>query len=289
MESLLSEMLNANEVPPYWEDALVALLSRIHEHGHSSEARLAAEMLRDRIAQSIQAAEPLAGELGREGARKAREIDSAMERLARQREHEDVSLGLSPQEKATLRERIEAGEPIPVQQRTDVLLLFLNLASQIWGSTRLFKLLFLLGKETEVGQYVPDYYGFAGGRFGPFEKRIYQDVEGLKQVGLVKASMPPRRRDELEPELDVELLSGSVEAVYELTSRGHMYARALARHLELQNPALLAEVRGICDKFGRISLAKLLEYVYKKYPEYTDQSEIRDEILANQDETRLEY
>jgi len=283
IEALLNEILNTNEFPPYWEDALVTLLSRLERQGHSSEARVAAETLRDRIARSIQAAEPLPAELREEATRKLREIDIALEHLVKQRQLEEVSLGLSTKERSMLRERIEAGEPIPVEKRTDVLLLFLNLVRQIWGSTRLFKLLFLLAKETEVGRYVPDYYAFGGGRFGPFEKVIYEDIKALKSCGLVNAQMPLGRCDEVGPELDMELLSDSVDAVYELTERGHMYARALAEFVKLQNPALLAQMSKILEKYRRLSLADLLKYVYKEYPEYTDRSEIRDEILAGED------
>lgn len=283
IEVLLNEILSTNEFPPYWEDALVTLLSRLERQGHSSEARVAAETCRDRIARSIQAAEPLPAELREEATRKLREIDIALEHLVKQRQLEEVSLGLSTKGRSMLRERIEAGEPIPVEKRTDVLLLFLNLVRQIWGSTRLFKLLFLLAKETEVGRYVPDYYAFEGGRFGPFKKVIYDDIEALKSCGLVNAQMPLRRCDEAGPELDMELLSDSVDAVYELTERGHMYARALAEFVKLHNPALLAQMSKILEKYRPLSLADLLKYVYKEYPEYTDRSEIRDEILAGED------
>ena len=283
-EALLNGMLDANESPPCWEDALVALLSRIRKHGHSSQARLAAAALGDRIARSIQGTEPLPDEVKREVAQKVREIDMVLQHLERQTKPEDVSLGLSADERSMLRQRIEAGEPMPVEQRTDVVLLFLNLATRIWGSTRLVKLLFLLAKETEVGRYVPDYYAFVGGRFGPFEKLIYQDIEALRSLGLVNAHMPLRRGEEgVEPELDVKLFSESVEAVYELTKRGHKYAEALAKFVELQDPSLLGEMRVILEKYGRIPLANLLRYVYKKYPDYTDQSEIRDEILPTED------
>jgi len=283
LEALLNEILNANEFPPYWEDALVRLLSRLERQGHSSEATMAAETLRRRIARSIQTAEPLPAELREEAARKAREIDMALEHLVKQRQPEDVSLGLSTNERSMLRERIEAGEPISVEKRTDVVLLFLNLMGQVWGATRLFKLLFLLAKETEVGRYVPDYYAFEGGRFGPFEKLIYEDVEALKSCGLVNAQIPPRRLDEAGPELGTELFSDSVDAVHELTKRGRIYARSLAEFIKLENPALFAQMRKILEKYGRLSLSDLLKYVYEKYPEYTDQSEIRDEILARED------
>lgn len=280
----LDEVLSADRSQPQWDEALLAMVSRIEQKGYSDRASVAADILRERLAYSILTAQPLdSSELRAKAADKVKEIDIALGHVTHQlRRKERGVVSTESDVKGTIRGELEAGQALmPIDKRTDILLLLLHMAREIRGKTRLFKLLFLLAKEARVAQSVPDYYAFVGASFGPFEKTVYDDIEALRSYGLVEVRAPRRRAARGKQELGVEVRLPRVDAVYRLTDQGVKFAQALERYSEEHNLALLQEIRTVHQRYGRLPLRTLLEYVYRAYPEYAKDSRIRDEILGS--------
>ncbi len=174
-----------------------------------------------------------------------------------------------------LRASVESGQgSVKIDRRSDVLLLLLRAARAVWGTTRLQKLLFLVGKETKATTAVPDYFQHVAYTFGPFDQAVYQDVEALKKRGLIEVRPPTG------PGKGVR----RVDAVYRLTARGKKYAEALARGKEGATSGLSNEVEGIACRYGQLSHDDLLKYVYRTYPDYTTESMIREEVLGDGDD-----
>lgn len=174
------------------------------------------------------------------------------------------------EDKRATRKAVEAGTAkIAIDKRTDVLLLLLHIVGDIFGRTKLVKLLFVTGKETNASQAVPDYFAHFAYNYGPFDDVIFRDVEALARLGLIDTrpprALPPGQRQ--------------VDAVYRLTPKGKKFAAALARAQETA-PGLVQELSEIARKYGRLSLDDLVRYVYETYPESTTKSLIRDEVLG---------
>lgn len=179
---------------------------------------------------------------------------------------------LAEAERDALRASVEKGQgAVDLNKRPDFLLLLLRAAGEVWGKTKLVKLLFLLGKETKSGEMVPDFFRHVAYDFGPFDDAIYRDIEALENAGLIEVRQPARRAS----------ADRGVDAVYRLTARGKKFADALSRGAEQSNTAVVDEVKDIAQKYGRMTLRELLRYVYRTYPEYTVNSKIRDEILGD--------
>jgi uncharacterized protein YwgA len=178
-------------------------------------------------------------------------------------------------EREALRASVETGRgSVKIDRRSDVLLLLLHAAQKVWGTTKLQKLLFLVGKETKATTAVPDYFQHVAYNFGPFDQAVYQDVEALKKLGFIEARPPAG------PGRGVR----RVDAVYQLTPRGKKYADALARGEEGSTSGLAGEVEEIVRQYGQLSHDDLLKYVYRTYPETTTESTIRDQVLGRSDD-----
>lgn len=183
-------------------------------------------------------------------------------------------------------------------------ILSLLIDGPIVGITRLQKLLFLIEKE---GKIVLD-ASFEPYRFGPFSKKVQDDIDFLINMGYIESSvdntslarerdinevykMPassflsssiPRKQKELselesdETEREIneqteEPIVSKDNVVYRLTEKGKIYLENL--------PFSLQPIRKIKNKYCNLSLSDLLSYVYSHYPKYTIESEIRDRYL----------
>lgn len=81
-----------------------------------------------------------------------------------------------------------------IDNRKDIILLLLalpgcsgNKFEPILGRTRMMKLLYLLDKEINVKKRLGlnSYYDFEAYHYGPFSKDVFDDIEFLRNVGLV--------------------------------------------------------------------------------------------------------
>lgn len=151
---------------------------------------------------------------------------------------------------------------------------------RIDGITRLEKLAFLLERETEIGSWLTERPDFRSHRFGPFSSKIYQAVEMLAAAGLIldSATSSPDPQDAWES-VNVVLDESDpyTNRTFVLTDRGWQYYRALLDDLPSETPQVIADFK---KRFGTVSLRQLVRYVYERYPEFTDKSEIRGQILG---------
>lgn len=153
---------------------------------------------------------------------------------------------------------------------------------RIDGITRLEKLLFLLEKETDASAWLKEDAGFSSDNFGPFSAKAYKEIETLARYGLVNdsATLSESNEDTWETENIIGEPTAEPYATrnLELTSKGRRYYKALLSELPASAEGVVAELK---RRFGSIPLRRLVRYVYQRYPDYTDRSIIRDEILGN--------
>lgn len=152
-------------------------------------------------------------------------------------------------------------------------------AGHLDGVTRLEKLVFLLERETPVRTWITEAADFRSDRFGPFSTKIYQAAEKLSNAGLLldSARVSDNEEDRWEA---VNLLGDEPDPyttrTFELTDRGMRYYRALIELLPRTAEDTLNQFK---ERFSTLPLRQLVRYVYERYPEFTDKSEIRDQIL----------
>ena len=147
------------------------------------------------------------------------------------------------------------------------------------GVTRLEKLIFLLERETPVRDWMTEKADFRSWRFGPFSSKVYEAADTLAVAGLIRDSA----RTAGSSEDRWEALNALIDEVdpyttrtFELTERGQRYYEALLAVLPDGAEKTLEDFK---TKFGLLPLRQLVRYVYEQYPQFTDKSEIRDEIL----------
>lgn len=154
-------------------------------------------------------------------------------------------------------------------------------SGRIEGITRLEKLLFLLEKESGVDEWLKEDAAFSSNNFGPFSAKAYQEIETLTTAGLVEDSAT--LSDSAEDTWETENIIGEVTPEpyatrnLALTDKGRRYYQALLAELPPEAESVISELK---RRFGSIPLRRLIRYVYERYPEYTDKSVIRDQILG---------
>jgi uncharacterized protein len=153
-------------------------------------------------------------------------------------------------------------------------------SGRLEGITRLEKLVFLAERETPIRAWLSERGDFTSHRFGPFSSKVYQAADKLAAAGLLKDSK--LRADTTEDDWETgNLVIGSDSATYvtrdfELTERGQRYYQALLQELPTEAEGLIGRFKGA---FASMPLRQLVRYVYQRYPEFTDRSEIKDDIL----------
>jgi len=190
--------------------------------------------------------------------------------------------------------------------RRDLILLLISLkpsgdiGEEIGGVTRLQKLLFLLEKEEGVTPQ-GEGFEFVPYKAGPYSSRLYDDIEFLENLGLLQSEVVAEATDaeaaevaleEAEADrLSFEDLMGdggsskqrSNPDVYE-ERRFRLSPKGLGRIKEQlesgQYKPVVDGIRKVKSRYSAYSLNDLLYHVYTKYPEMTDESEIKDKVLG---------
>ena len=172
-----------------------------------------------------------------------------------------------------------AGEGKPPDSRS---------SGEIAGITRLEKLLFILkmdeGLLTDVLR--EDNFNFVPFRMGPWTNEVYDEVDFLESLGLLKKRTGKRRSaadavhdDELFEAVILEkyqedaAYTNHTAEVFSLTAEGREKAQAVWNRLSDEEKQKIISVK---RKFNNMNLTQFLRYVYKKHPEYTAESEIKD-------------
>jgi hypothetical protein len=173
-----------------------------------------------------------------------------------------------------------------------------KISEGLGGITRLQKLLFLLEQEEGL---VPSREGFefAAYKAGPYSSKLYDDLEFLENLGLIEGEVAAEATEEEAAEVDLlefdELMGESADDSGGTPADGLAAADAYEeRRFKITKDGterienLIASgkyapvidgIRRIKGKYGNHSLSDLLFYVYKKYPEMTVESEIKEQVL----------
>lgn len=178
-----------------------------------------------------------------------------------------------------------------------LLLLYLNEKSPIYGAIRLIKMMFLFNEEISkqlktVGlecSTPPKFYAY---NYGPFSKDVYEQIELFKGIGFVKTTNINAKEemaevddweedtfvDEMSQQDDVVLNRDGKYMKYEIAATGSKYVeeKILCDISDAQKDLLTRFKLKIISQ----SPKQILKYVYKKYPQYTENSLIKDEVLG---------
>lgn len=157
------------------------------------------------------------------------------------------------------------------------------------GRTRLQKLLFLAAQHLK-GESLARFEAYD---YGPWDEGIEPDLEFLAGEGLVErsGSADEWRRTDVDKELGAEILDWvrtrserpqTEEESYRLTQKGLEWVRRF-----FESPAfgtteakerLARECQGLKEKYGRVPLSDLVDYVYTQHADFTKGSKIRNQV-----------
>jgi len=167
-------------------------------------------------------------------------------------------------------------------KRADVIILLLTILGKVLGITRLMKYLFLLKKESSFTQYVKNYYRFAPYSLGPFDKKVYWDLENLIKKGLVKKRLVPKLKVlAIEKEI-ISYFNGETIYEYSLTEKGLKKGKELLTMVNNIDKKLIKEILKLKSSYQRYRLLRLIKEIYLKYPEYQKKSKIWEKIKENE-------
>lgn len=175
--------------------------------------------------------------------------------------------------------------------RIDILLVLLYLkgrtdktAEAVRGITRLMKLLFLV---QQTAKTAPPFAGweYLPGRFGPYSPEVYDDLqigilsELIKRTEFDEDGMPVTRAEDYGAAPETSF-SGA-NALYELTAEGKRYAAQLVQYLKTHDADSLRQLTTLKQQLARMRWQQIVQYVYKRYPAYTTESELLKEMGEN--------
>lgn len=156
-----------------------------------------------------------------------------------------------------------------IDRRTDVVFILFYHAGSIRGITKLQKLLFLVEEETEFFEQYGDKlaFEFAAHKMGPFSEHVYEEIRFLQQLQAI----------ETEPMEGGPHDEGLTNKVFHITQKGEKIASELSNQLETKYDE---ELKSLVERYNPMELRDLLRYVYKEYPAFTIESEIKGKILG---------
>lgn len=148
------------------------------------------------------------------------------------------------------------------------------------GITRLEKLIYLATKETDAAKAVEQPFVFKPYDYGPYSKEIYEAIDILENVGLVKEERSFAGRTLSEDEMEDWTSSlderEGVERRFYLTPQG----KDVSALLSSRHRAVAAALSSIKLTYGSASLKRLIRYVYETYPDDATASKILDRVLS---------
>ena len=148
------------------------------------------------------------------------------------------------------------------------------------------KLLFLVEQETKLGQIMDKEYDFQPKDFGPCAEEVYDDIEFLKDAGILQTS-DEFVDSELEDVDSSEALSDVEEehspptknaTVFRLTSKGMIIGKKIYDAIDVVERKQLERIKTM---YNSKPISDTLRYVYSKYASYTTKSKIKDKVLAH--------
>lgn len=128
------------------------------------------------------------------------------------------------------------------------------------GATRFQKLVFLAQEETSLDNV----FKYRADKYGPFSPELAQTLDLLEKRELVEKDVKTTR-------------AGHERFEYRLTNRGRDVALTMSGNEEYE--PLFEEGQKVKKRHNQKSLDTLLKYVYRKYPDMTEETELDLEEL----------
>lgn len=183
----------------------------------------------------------------------------------------------------------------------------------ITGVTRLQKLLYILKREQDIEKISRNYFTFESYKFGPYASQLYDDIAFLENLGFIESGGKPIQIEpfkigaiSLHPLVGLGDHSASTadieearavydyqigsdpnlvreedfqEKVFRLTPKGVDAALKILQVLSVgERDTLQIKLAKVKQLYSGMTLRRLLNYVYKKYPESAVESEIIDRM-----------
>ena len=178
-----------------------------------------------------------------------------------------------------------------------LLLLYLNNQEPIKGAVRLTKMMFLFKEQISdilknkglESEKLPDFMAY---NYGPFSKDVYEQIELFTGIGFVKVTDINIKEEmaEIDDVVETEFIDECYQGDSELKTENNFWEYRITEvgkgFVEKELLAdLTVEQKGILEAFKRkiteMPIKQLLYYVYTNYPDYTEKSLIKDEVLDN--------
>ena len=193
-----------------------------------------------------------------------------------------------------------------INNKKDILLLLLyspgvteQINESIKGRTRILKILFIFKKEvlkyfkknTDIND--DNFYEYFPWNFGPFSSQVYDDITFFLLRGFIvtrytnEEALPEAASEERHWQFISGIQSSSIQEGYQefteeeflLTNKGKEFTKDnLYNYLSSSQKDLL---RNFKSKLNSASLRAILHYVYKKYPEMSQNSQIKPSIVGH--------
>lgn len=150
-----------------------------------------------------------------------------------------------------------AGEALEIMKRKDFVLASMSPAgNESFSPVQVQKLFFLLDKHIAKFTGGP-YFRFIPYDYGPFDKKVYTQLDRLSEEGLVELLLPPVSRFQ----------------EYRLTDRGYEIG---ARKLKTLSEPIQDYIGQLVNWVRSQSFAALVSAIYRAYPEMRENSVFRD-------------
>ena len=141
-------------------------------------------------------------------------------------------------------------------------LIFYVAGGVVEGATRLQKTVFLVQRELGLGGF-----RFKASRYGPWSEELEEAIQELVERGFL--SVEERRPRGLQER---------PAKVYKAGSHLMEQGREAFKELLRRDPALALRLYMKIRAYSALPITYLLAYVYKKYPEYTTGSIIKERV-----------
>lgn len=178
-----------------------------------------------------------------------------------------------------------------------LLLLYLDNKKPIKGAIRLTKMMFLFNQEIAPllknkgldAEKLPEFFAY---NYGPFSKELYEQVEFFRGLGFIKVTdinaseemgevddwQEDAFIDEMTEQDQDSLTEDGKYMKYEIAPQGIKYVEEEILPLKLEQLSILETFK---SKIVSLYPKQILKYVYTKYPKFTTNSLIRDEVMDN--------
>ncbi len=185
-------------------------------------------------------------------------------------------------------------QPLGIENAMDLLIVLLyapgkdnKQAEPIKGITKLQKLMFLLQQGVGPKQLVrdADAYGFKGYKMGPYAPQIVKDLEELQSAGIIAAErldylLPDDKDSQPSAPDDWEQLKPKTKRVESLKySLTEVLGLDIGKELwESLSPRDRNEITEFKTFFNSLSLRQLLIFTYERFPAWTTESTIKEQL-----------